>query len=87
MKFRFQNKGITVKYNYLIVKFEKTYKDYCKNHYHDDRRLFINMYRMTIRMLLTADKVYNKSVLLDCAMAEQLNKQIEELTEIQARFN
>ena len=86
MRFNFKNEGIQTKYKYLLYFFEKTYKEYCRGHYHDDRRLFINMYRQLIRMLLVADSIYGKSSTLDVAIGEKFRAKTEELKEIQERF-
>lgn len=86
MKLNFKNNGVKVRYSYLRTFYEQTYKKYCAGHYYDDRRIFINMYRMIIRMLLVVDKVYGQSCSLNVAFDRQFENMTNELNEIKERF-
>ena len=52
MKFKFKNRQVQTMYNVMELAFKESYTEYCKGHYHDDRRIFINTYRQLVRSLL-----------------------------------
>lgn len=71
----------------LKINFGDTYKKYCDGHYHDDRRLFINIYRQYIRMLLVVDKVWGQSCHLDVIVFHEHDEIFKQLKEIKERFD
>ena len=86
MKFKFKNRQVQTMYNVLELTFKKSYTEYCKGHYHDDRRIFINTYRQLVRSLLVSDKVYGQSVFLNMAIHNAFNMELQNLEKIQDRF-
>ena len=86
MKFTFKNKPIQRKYEFLRVMYEPTYRKYCKGHYKDDRRIYINSYRMYLKALLVLDTVYDKSVLIDLGAIHELESVLEDMKKIKDRF-
>ena len=86
MKFKFGNRQVQTMYNLMELAFKKSYTEYCKGHYHDDRRIFINKYRQLVRSLLVSDKVYGQSALLNVAIHNAFEMELQNLEEIQDRF-
>lgn len=86
MKFKFKNRQVQTMYDLMELTLKKSYTEYCKGHYHDDRRIFINTYRQLVRLLLTSDKVYGQSVLLDVAIHDKFGMELQNLKKIQGRF-
>ena len=86
MKFKFKNRQVQTMYNVMELAFKKSYTEYCKGHYHDDRRIFINKYRQLVRSLLVSDKVYGQSSLLDIAIHNAFNMELQNLERIQDKF-
>jgi len=87
MNFKFNNKAIQTKYNLLSLVLKKTYTEYCRGHHHDDRRIFINVYRQLIRFLLVSDKIYDQSTTLDVAINEKFESEYNSLLQIKNRFD
>ena len=86
MKFKFKNRQVQTMYNVMELAFKKSYIEYCKGHYHDDRRIFINKYRQLVRSLLVSDKVYGQSVFLNVAIRNAFEMELQNLEKIQDRF-
>ena len=86
MKFKFRNRQVQTMYNLLELSSKKSYTEYCKGHYHDDRRIFINTYRQLVRSLLVSDKVYGQSVFLNVAIRNAFEMELQNLKKIQDRF-
>ena len=87
MNFKFNHKPIQTKYNLLSLVLKKTYIEYCRGHYHDDRRIFINVYWQLIRFLLVSDKIYDQSTTLDVAINQKFQEEYESLLSIKDRFD
>lgn len=87
MNFKFTHKPIQTKYDLLSLVLKKTYTEYCRGHYHDDRRIFINVYRQLIRFLLVSDKIYDQSTMLDVAINEKFESEYNSLLNIKNRFD
>ena len=87
MNFKFTHKPIQTKYDLLSLVLKKTYTEYCRGHYHDDRRIFINVYRQLIRFLLVSDKIYDQSTMLDVAINEKFESEYNSLLSIKDRFD
>ena len=83
----FKHRELQTKMDLLKLTLGDTYKAYCRGHYHDDRRLFINVYRMLIRFLLVSDKIYSQSTTLDVAIGEKFSKEFDYLKSIKDRFD
>ena len=86
MKFKFKNRQVQTMYNLMELVFKKSYTEYCKGHYHDDRRIFINTYRQLVRSLLVSDKVYGQSSLLNIAIHNAFSMELQNLERIQDKF-
>lgn len=86
MKFKFKNRQVQTMYNLMESFFKKSYTEYCKGHYQDDRRIFINKYRQLVRSLLVSDKVYDQSSFLNVAIRKAFNMECRNLAEIQDKF-
>ena len=86
MNIKFKNRQVQTMYNLMELSFKKSYTEYCKGHYHDDRRIFINTYRQLVRSLLVSDKVYGQSSLLDIAIHNAFNMELQNLERIQDKF-
>lgn len=87
MNFKFTHKPIQTKYDLLSLVLKKTYTEYCRGHYYDDRRIFINVYRQLIRFLLVSDKIYDQSTMLDVAINEKFEFEYNRLLSIKDRFD
>ena len=86
MEFKFNTPAIDTKYNVLKAYYKRTYLEYCAEHPANDKRIFINVYRQTIRALLVMDKIYGQSCLLDCAMYKEISEQFALLSRIKDKF-
>ena len=86
MKFKFKNRQVQNMYNAMESSFKRYYVEYCKGHYHDDRRIFINTYRQLVRLLLVSDKVYGQSSFLNVAIRKAFNMEWNNLAGIRNRF-
>lgn len=86
MNFTFKTPEVQTKYNYLSAFYKKTYYKYVKGRYTDDRRIFINVYRQLVRMLLVLDTVYRKSCTLDVGANEKFSEEMELLEKIKTKF-
>ena len=86
MNIKFKNRQVQTMYDLMELKFKKSYTEYCKGHYHDDRRIFINTYRQLVRSLLVSDKIYDQSSLLDIAIHSAFEMELQNLERIQNRF-
>ena len=86
MEFTFKHQPMETRYELLKCMFRPTYRAYCRGHYKDDRRLFINVYRNTIRLLLVWDKVYGQSAAADVGIGNQFQEYKETMQRIQERF-
>lgn len=86
MDFTFKTPEVQTKYNYLKAYYKETYYKYVMGKCTDDRRIYINVYRELIRMLLVIDTVYKKSCILDVGMSEEFSKELELLNKIKTKF-
>ena len=86
MNIKFKNRQVQTMYNLMELSFKKSYTEYCKGHYHDDRRIFINTYRQLVRSLLVSDKIYSQSSFLDIAIHNAFEMELQNLERIQDRF-
>jgi hypothetical protein len=87
MDFNFiKNDGTRNAYGVLKCNYKETYKKYCEGHFKDDRRLFINVYRQAIILILVMDKVYKQSCYLDVAFHNEMQGIFTDLKRIKERF-
>ena len=86
MNFTFKTPEVQTKYNCLSAFYKETYYKYVRGRYTDDRRIFINVYRQLIRMLLVLDTVYRKSCILDVGANEKFSEEMKLLKKIKTKF-